>query len=107
MVNGQADVCKRLLEIKFDHIFFTGSKRVGKIIYQKAAEQFTTCTLELGGKSPVYVDKHLSVQAMERACARLIWGKMLNSGKLQIGCCKEIICVADLWEFEFPNNFKL
>lgn len=84
MLNGQADVCKRLLEIKFDHIFFTGSKRVGRIIYQKAAEQFTTCTLELGGKSPVYVDKNLSIAAMERACARLIWGKMMNSGRCQI-----------------------
>ena len=74
-------MAKRLLDIKFNHIFFTGSKKVGKLIYQKAAEQFTTVTLELGGKSPIYVDKNLSIKAMEKACSRIVWGKMINSGQ--------------------------
>ncbi|MGL4947278.1 MAG: aldehyde dehydrogenase family protein, partial [Cetobacterium sp.] len=56
VVLGDVEVGKKLLDEKFDYIFFTGSSRVGKEIYLKAAETLTPVTLELGGKSPVIIE---------------------------------------------------
>jgi len=63
---------------RFDHIFFTGSVRVGKIIAEQAARKLTSITLELGGKSPAIVDKNVSVDVTAR---RLIYGKLFNTGQ--------------------------
>ena len=52
-VQGEADVSEQLLKLPFDHFFFTGSPRVGKIVMREAAEHLAAVTLELGGKSPV------------------------------------------------------
>ena len=59
VVEGGRDVNSDLLEQKFDYIFFTGSKTVGRLVMSKAAEHLTPVTLELGGKSPVIVDRRL------------------------------------------------
>jgi aldehyde dehydrogenase (NAD+) len=67
-----------LLKLKFDKIFFTGSTRVGKIVYQAAAEHLTPVVLELGGKSPVIVTKDAD---LEVAAKRIVWGKFLNAGQ--------------------------
>ncbi|ASK29520.1 aldehyde dehydrogenase [Chryseobacterium sp. T16E-39] len=67
-----------LLKLKFDKIFFTGSTKVGKIIYKAAAENLTPVTLELGGKSPVIVTKEAN---LEVSAKRIIWGKFLNAGQ--------------------------
>ncbi|MEI3789676.1 MULTISPECIES: aldehyde dehydrogenase [unclassified Chryseobacterium] len=67
-----------LLKLKFDKIFFTGSTKVGKIIYQAAAEHLTPVVLELGGKSPAIVTKDAD---LEVAAKRIIWGKFLNAGQ--------------------------
>ena len=67
-----------LLSYKYDHIFFTGSAKVGREIMKKASEHLTKVTLELGGKSPCIVDESANLKF---AAKRIIWGKLLNSGQ--------------------------
>lgn len=78
VLEGGPDLTTSLLEEKFDHIFFTGSVPVGKIIYEAAAKQLTPCVLELGGKSPCIVDKDADLKLAAR---RIVWGKFLNGGQ--------------------------
>lgn len=74
-----AKVVPRLLEnYIFNHIFFTGSPAVGKIIAKQASENLVSTTLELGGKSPVIVDRSAN---LEVAAKRIAWGKFTNSGQ--------------------------
>lgn len=78
VILGGVEETKELLENKFDYIFFTGSPKVGRDIYMKAAETLTPVTLELGGKSPVIIeDEH----CLEEAVERIIWGKFFNRGQ--------------------------
>lgn len=67
-----------LLELRFDKIFFTGSPKVGKIVYEAAAKNLVPVTLELGGKSPAVVT---GTADLEVAAKRLVWGKFLNGGQ--------------------------
>jgi len=76
---GGVPVVQALLEQQWDKIFFTGSQRVGKIVMTAAAKHLTPVSLELGGKSPCYVDK--SVTDMELAVRRILWGKFANAGQ--------------------------
>ena len=78
VIEGGRDVNSDLLEQKFDYIFFTGSKSVGKLVMTKAAEHLTPVTLELGGKSPVIVDVSADIGT---AAARTVFGKYLNCGQ--------------------------
>lgn len=79
VVLGDVEVGKKLLDEKFDYIFFTGSSRVGKEIYLKAAETLTPVTLELGGKSPVIIeDEDVLAESVEK----IIWGKFFNRGQI-------------------------
>ncbi|MEO1069781.1 MAG: aldehyde dehydrogenase family protein, partial [Cyanobacteria bacterium J06638_6] len=78
VVEGGADTAQALLAEKFDHIFFTGGERVGKIVMQAAAQHLTPVTLELGGKSPCIVDVDVDLEVVAR---RLVWGKFLNAGQ--------------------------
>lgn len=75
---GDAKVSQSLLAMPFDHIFFTGSPAVGKIVMKAAAEHLTSVTLELGGKSPAIVsaDTHL-----DDAAERIAVGKFVNNGQ--------------------------
>lgn len=75
---GDAATTKALLELKFDHIFFTGSPRVGQIVMEAAAKQLIPVTLELGGKSPCIVDVG---QDLKLVAKRIVWGKLLNAGQ--------------------------
>ena len=75
---GDVPVSTALLEERFDHIFFTGSTRVGKVVMQAAAKHLTPVTLELGGKSPCIVDDSVD---LEVAAHRIAWGKWLNAGQ--------------------------
>lgn len=67
-----------LIHAPFDHIFFTGSVAVGKIVMQAAAQHLTPITLELGGKSPVIVDSSANLALAAR---RIVWGKLVNAGQ--------------------------
>ncbi|MDR6923613.1 aldehyde dehydrogenase [Chryseobacterium sp. 2987] len=75
---GGIEETTELLKYRFDKIFFTGSTKVGKIIYKAAAEHLTPVVLELGGKSPVIITKHAN---LEIAAKRIVWGKFLNAGQ--------------------------
>lgn len=75
---GGIDETTELLRFKFDKIFFTGSTKVGKIVYRAAAENLTPVVLELGGKSPAIVSKDAD---LETAAKRIVWGKFLNAGQ--------------------------
>lgn len=75
---GDAQVAQKLLEKRWDYIFFTGSVAVGKIVAQAAAQHLTPTTLELGGKNPCIVDATASIQL---AAKRIVWGKFINAGQ--------------------------
>ncbi len=77
-VTGGVETTQNLLREPFDHIFFTGSPRVGRIVYQAAAKQLIPVTLELGGKSPCIIDKSAK---LEIAARRIVFGKFLNAGQ--------------------------
>jgi aldehyde dehydrogenase (NAD+) len=78
VVNGGIEVNQELLDHKFNYIFFTGSTNVGKIVMEKAAKHLTPVSLELGGKSPVIVDKTANIKV---AAKRIAFGKFLNAGQ--------------------------
>jgi len=78
MINGDHTISEYLLEQKFDYIFFTGSCRVGKYVMQKAAENLTPVSLELGGKNPCVV---AADARLDYAAKRIAWGKFLNCGQ--------------------------
>ncbi|HEY0046020.1 MAG TPA: aldehyde dehydrogenase [Flavobacterium sp.] len=75
---GGVEVATKMLEKKWDYIFFTGSVAVGKIIAKAAAEKLTPVTLELGGKNPCIVDETANLPL---AAKRIVWGKFLNAGQ--------------------------
>lgn len=76
VVTGQRG--KKLLDKKFDYIFYTGSVPVGKLVMEKASKHLTPVTLELGGKSPCIVDVEGDLKLFAK---RIVWGKFLNSGQ--------------------------
>jgi aldehyde dehydrogenase (NAD+) len=78
VVQGDGTVAAALLEQRFDHIFFTGGERVGRLVMAAAARHLTPVTLELGGKSPAIVLANADPVVTAR---RLIWGKGLNEGQ--------------------------
>jgi aldehyde dehydrogenase (NAD+) len=75
---GGVETSTALLAQPFDHIFFTGSPAVGKIVMQAAAKHLTSVSLELGGKSPVVVDETADLRD---AAQKIAWGKGLNAGQ--------------------------
>ena len=77
-VEGNADVAQQLLEQPFDHIFFTGSTEIGKVVMSAAAKNLTSVTLELGGKSPTIIDKDVD---LTKAAQKIAWGKLVNAGQ--------------------------
>ncbi|NWJ39614.1 MAG: aldehyde dehydrogenase family protein [Geothrix sp.] len=78
LVEGEADTAQALLALPFDHVFFTGSPAVGKVVMKAAAEHLSSVTLELGGKSPVLVDADAD---LENAARKIAWGKCVNAGQ--------------------------
>jgi len=78
VATGDYLVSQDLLKLPFDHIFFTGSPQVGKIVMKAAAENLTPVTLELGGRNPVVIDETAN---LKDAAQKIVWGKFLNSGQ--------------------------
>lgn len=77
-LGGEVETAEALLKLPFDHIFFTGSTRVGKLVMRAAAEHLASVTLELGGKSPCLVTAAADI---EWAAKRIAWGKCMNAGQ--------------------------
>ncbi|XP_049962956.1 aldehyde dehydrogenase, dimeric NADP-preferring-like isoform X1 [Schistocerca serialis cubense] len=92
VVEGGVAETSELLKERFDYIFYTGSTHVGKIVGAAANEHLTPTTLELGGKSPVYLD---STANMDIAVKRILWGKCLNAGQTCVGP-DYLLCTKDL-----------
>jgi aldehyde dehydrogenase (NAD+) len=78
VVEGGVEVSTALLQERFDHIFFTGSTNVGKMVMRAASQHLTPVTLELGGKSPCIVWKDANIDVTSR---RILWGKFMNAGQ--------------------------
>lgn len=79
VIQGGASTAEALLRKKFDHVFFTGSPAVGRLVMKAAAEHLTSVTLELGGKSPAIVDRTANI---DEAAKKLAWGKFFNCGQV-------------------------
>ncbi|RJX27347.1 MAG: aldehyde dehydrogenase [Acholeplasma sp.] len=78
VITGDYLVTGELIKLKFDHIFFTGSTRVGQIVYEAASKNLVPVTLELGGKSPTIVDETVNLKVAAR---RIAFGKFINAGQ--------------------------
>lgn len=78
VIEGGKEESTALLACRWDHIFYTGGEAVGKIVMAAAARHLTPVTLELGGKSPCFVDKNTNLAVTAR---RLVWGKWMNAGQ--------------------------
>ena len=78
VIEGAAKIASKLLEYRWDYIFFTGSVRIGKIVAAAAAKHLTPITLELGGKNPCIIDDTIDLKLTAR---RIVWGKFVNAGQ--------------------------
>lgn len=78
VINGDVEVATALLDKPFNHIYFTGSPAVGKLVMKAAAQHLSSVTLELGGKSPVIIDP---TYGAARAARKLVWAKTMNCGQ--------------------------
>ena len=81
LIEGEVEVAQELLKLPFNHIFFTGSPKVGKLVMQAAAKHLSSVTLELGGKSPTIVDKSANLKTAAR---KIAWAKFMNAGQVCI-----------------------
>lgn len=98
---GHANVSTFLLEQKFDHIFFTGSPAIGKLVMKAASNHLTSVTLELGGKSPGIVGSQADLLASAR---KIAWGKFLNNGQTCIA--PDYLFVHEKVYFSFLEHFE-
>lgn len=101
VVTGGREENSALLEEHFDYIFFTGSKSVGKLVMEKASKHLTPVTLELGGKSPVIVDKTADLKLTAR---RLVFGKYLNCGQTCVA--PDYVLVHSAVKYELISEIK-
>jgi aldehyde dehydrogenase (NAD+) len=99
VVEGGVDVAQTLFTMPFDHIFFTGSTKVGRLVMRAAAENLTPVTLELGGKSPAIVDETAN---LDEAAKKIAWGKFINNGQTCIA--PDYVLVQSTVEKEFTRK---
>ena len=78
VVEGDVSVSTELLSLPFNHIFFTGSTQIGKIVMEAASRNLSTVTLELGGKSPAIIDQNAD---LKKAADKITWGTFANAGQ--------------------------
>ncbi len=96
VINGGVEAAQEFSSLPFDHLLFTGSTRVGKLVMKAAAENLTPVTLELGGKSPALVHPDYPLQ---RAAERILTGKLYNAGQTCVAPDYLLIPRARLEEF--------
>ena len=76
---GGPEVAQALLAMPFNHIYYTGGQRVGRLVMKAAAEHFAAVTLEMGGKNPAIVD---ASAAIDNAAKKIAWGRVANAGQI-------------------------
>ncbi len=101
VVEGGVETAQYLLQKPFDHIFFTGSPEKGRLVMAYAAENLSSVTLELGGKSPVIIDKSADI---DDAAEKIAWGKFLNAGQTCIA--PDYVLVPEHLQVRFIEAFK-
>ncbi len=101
LFEGGVEVATALLELPFNHIFFTGSTRVGKLVMAAAAKHLATVTLELGGKSPVIVDEDADVK---KVAGDLAGAKQFNGGQACI--CPDYVFVKEQQKSALVEEFR-
>ena len=101
VVEGGVEESRKLLELPFDHIFFTGSTAVGKLVMQAAAQHLSSVTLELGGKSPTVIDASANIGDTAR---RIAFGKFFNNGQTCIA--PDYILIEESVKEKFLNRLK-
>ncbi len=101
LFEGGVEVAQALLELPFNHIFFTGSTRVGKIVMAAAAKHLATVTLELGGKSPVIIDEGADI---DKIATDLAGAKQFNGGQACI--CPDYVFVREEQKDRLVEGFK-
>ncbi len=101
LIQGGPDTVTQLLNLPFNHIYFTGSPAVGKIVMRAAAQHPCSVTLELGGKSPVIVDDMKSLKSTAR---KIVWAKLSNAG--QICVAPDYVFIPAHREQEFIEDLK-
>jgi coniferyl-aldehyde dehydrogenase len=98
VTDGGGEVASAFTKLPFDHLIFTGSTQVGRVVAKAAADNLTPVTLELGGKSPVIVDENYDI---ESAAATVAWAKLYNGGQVCIS--PDYVLVPRGREEEFAN----
>ncbi|MGM5468893.1 aldehyde dehydrogenase family protein [Flavobacteriaceae bacterium LMO-SS05] len=101
LIEGEADTAQELLKLPFNHIFFTGSPSVGKLVMKAASENLASVTLELGGKSPTIID---DTAYLEKAVKKTIFGKFLNAGQTCIA--PDYILINEKIKKDFVASFS-
>ncbi len=104
-LEGGVEAAQALLQLPFNHIYFTGSPQVGKIVMTAAAQHLSSVTLELGGKSPAIIDRGVDLKKVAQKTA---WGKFLNNGQSCISPDYLLIHSADRATFvtAFTNQIE-
>ena len=101
VVEGDYKESQFLLTLPFNHIFFTGSTRVGKIVMENAAKNLTSVTLELGGKSPTVIDESAD---LDSTVQKIVWGKYLNCGQTCVA--PDYVLLPEYMLNKFETAFK-
>ena len=101
VLEGAVETATALLKLPFNHIFFTGSPAVGKVVMAAAAKNLASVTLELGGKSPVIIDRSADLRLAAR---RVAWGKLLNNG--QICVAPDYVLIHESLQEEFIDLYR-
>ncbi|GAB3181606.1 aldehyde dehydrogenase family protein [Telluribacter humicola] len=101
VIEGGVEVSQTLLALPFNHIFFTGSPQIGKVVMKAAAEHLASVTLELGGKSPTIVDETADIAATAQ---KIAWGKFLNNGQTCIA--PDYVMVHSEVKHRFVEEFR-
>jgi aldehyde dehydrogenase (NAD+) len=101
LFEGEVEVAQSLLKLPFNHIFFTGSPKVGKLVMEAASTHLASVTLELGGKSPTIIDQTANINT---AIESLVWGKHLNKGQTCIA--PDYVIIHQSIKDEFLKAYK-
>ncbi|WP_223034687.1 aldehyde dehydrogenase family protein [Hanstruepera marina] len=101
LVEGEVKTSKALLELPFNHIFFTGSPTVGKIVMRAASKHLTSVTLELGGKSPTIIDDSVDI---DKVVGKIVYGKFMNAGQTCIA--PDYVLIDERIKSKFIASFK-
>jgi coniferyl-aldehyde dehydrogenase len=101
IINGDLSIAQAFPRLAFDHLFFTGSPSIGKLIMKEAAINLTPVTLELGGKSPVLLSKTMNMTYFNR----LFMGKLANAGQTCVA--PDYLLIPPGWENKIEEECRL